>query len=113
MPPPGVVYKKTGPTVHHCPGAKGWVGDISPGGCWRPKGYPCCYKHSMICRNGCLNGHHLRNQDGCQECVARIQAEARRERKAKEQEGKLKEAQEADTFWNPGPERKKPKKRGA
>ncbi|OAK93475.1 hypothetical protein IQ06DRAFT_236378 [Phaeosphaeriaceae sp. SRC1lsM3a] len=94
-------------TTHHCPGAKGWVGDISPGGCrsTRSAYMTYCSKHQMPCVNGCLRGHHLKNQSGCCSCIEREEAA---ERRAKAQAEKQRNANRDDNaFWNPPKQRKR------
>jgi hypothetical protein len=102
-----------GPTTnkHHCPGASGWVGDESPGGCVASaKGRQAyCTKHQMPCRQGCRDSPHLKNQDGCVKCQARWKAEARRDKETKDNLKRAEQSEEESSFWNPGKDRKKQK----
>jgi hypothetical protein len=99
-------------TKHHCPGKSGWVGEESPGGCDEIKrgGLIYCTKHQMPCRQGCKNKHHLKNQAGCLECEGRWLAEARMDRRAKENHKKIENGKGDETFWNSGLDRKRQKK---
>ncbi|CAE7202125.1 hypothetical protein CFE70_008385 [Pyrenophora teres f. teres 0-1] len=103
-------------TKHHCPGQGGWVGEWSPGGCdvqtveTKMGKLSYCKKHSMPCCNGCKYWFHLKNQEGCQSCLSRWRAEVKQNQKAREAQ-KASEKQKVDAeFWNPGKDRKKPKK---
>lgn len=64
----------------------------------------------MPCRGGC-GQYHLKNQDGCLECKAKVEADERRYRaeqlKVKENQAKKHD----DAFRNPGKDRKKPRKK--
>ncbi|KAF2731261.1 hypothetical protein EJ04DRAFT_566988 [Polyplosphaeria fusca] len=100
-------------TKHHCPGKNCWISDISPGGC-RPvkeagikNAY--CSKHEQKCPNGCASWICLKNQSGCGNCVREEEMESKREREAA-QTTRDAANQAQDTFWNPGKERKKPRK---
>ncbi|KAF1952776.1 hypothetical protein CC80DRAFT_571561 [Byssothecium circinans] len=100
-------------TKHHCPGMNCWVGDVSPGGCRQvslPGGINYCGKHEIPCRNGCKNWYHLLSQDGCLSCEARWMKEAANARKGKNAEREDATKVKDDDFFNPGKERKKPKK---
>jgi hypothetical protein len=61
----------------------------------------------MPCRQGCKNSPHLKNQDGCVECQARSQAEARRGKETKDNLKRAEQSEEENSFWNPGKDRKK------
>ncbi|KAH7564355.1 hypothetical protein BM1_01402 [Bipolaris maydis] len=99
-----------GKTKHHCPGRDGWVGDISPGNCVQSADGTHCKTHEIPCTQGC-GKYHLASQEACRKCVGKKRADERRERaerqKAKEEESKKK----GDGFFNPGKERKKPRKK--
>lgn len=101
--------------MHHCPGATGWVGDISPGGCSKTRygRMSYCKKHEIPCRNGCRNWYHLKNQDGCGSCVSRRAAEARRDRQAAMARKDADKQSSDDSFWNPPKGRKKEAKKDA
>ncbi|RMZ66848.1 hypothetical protein GMOD_00002221 [Pyrenophora seminiperda CCB06] len=98
---------------HHCPGQSSWVNGISPGNCvtttietTQGKKLSFCKKHSMLCH--CGDSFHLRSQDGCQSCWAKIEAEERAKKLAEEAEKAAENKKAADDFWNPGKSRKKP-----
>ncbi|KAF2831612.1 hypothetical protein CC86DRAFT_141419 [Ophiobolus disseminans] len=96
-------------TKHHCVWHHAWIGDISPGGCREVKigRWIYCSKHEMPCRNGCVEGQHLKNQTGCMSCAANLMAKSRRERAVAEK-GKAAALREVDAaFWKPGRERRK------
>lgn len=102
--------KGTTTVKHHCPGANGWVGDVSPGGCVPSTGRLIyCTKHQMPCRQGCAGKKHLKNQPGCLSCKSKWQAEDKEERKAKEKLKEKEKDKELEDFLNPGKERKKKK----
>jgi hypothetical protein len=96
-------------TKHHCVGHKGWVGDISPGGCREVKlgSLVYCDKHEMPCRNGCEDWPHLKNQSGCMSCKGKLMADARRDRAAAEKKRETTKKQEDDAFWSPEKGRRK------
>ncbi|EUC41904.1 hypothetical protein COCMIDRAFT_104915 [Bipolaris oryzae ATCC 44560] len=102
-------------TRHHCSGQNGWVGDISPGNCTKSGAGSHCTKYQMLCEGGC-GAWHLKNQDGCQECLAKREPEERR-RRAEEQKRKEDEAKKKHDdflnlgFFKPGKDRKKPRKK--
>ncbi|OWY43631.1 hypothetical protein AALT_g5380 [Alternaria alternata] len=101
-------------TVHHCPGASGWVGDQSPGGCnkgtFGSRKINYCKKHEMPCRNGCDNKKHLKNRDGCKSCEGAWEAAARNGEQAKQSDKETEKSKENEAFWHPGKDNKKLKK---
>jgi hypothetical protein len=96
-------------TKHHCPGRNCKVGNISPGGCDRKWLGNLEYsdKHEMPCRNGCEKKKHLKNAPGCKSCIAKMDADKRRERLEAEEERNKGKKDKDDDFWNPGKDRKK------
>lgn len=98
-------------TIHHCPGADGWVGDQSPENCdWDRTGVPYCKKHQMLYRQGCRNGTHMRNQTGCSSCLRRWGREDKAERETKENRRAMEKSKADQIFWKPPKDRKKDKK---
>lgn len=96
--------------MYHCPGANGWVGDISPGGCTKKRvnGLFFCTKHEMPCRGGGMVWFHLKNQPSCPECQQKVQAQIRRERAEDARMKQDEKTREAEAFWKPGKAKKKP-----
>ncbi|EUC28821.1 hypothetical protein COCCADRAFT_30001 [Bipolaris zeicola 26-R-13] len=97
-------------TRHHCSGQNGWVGDISPGNCNKSGNGSHCTKHQMLCEGGC-GAWHLKNQSGCQQSIARKEAEERRQRAERQRLKEEEEKSKDEDFFNPGKERKKPRKK--
>jgi hypothetical protein len=96
-------------TIHHCPGRKVWIGDISPGNCVKAclGKMTYCGKHMTPCINGCADSNHLKNQLGCTHCMGKMEAEARRERERQQADKVRSQAEEDSSFWNPPKGRKR------